>query len=123
MITQAKDALKKISEDDAYLDIACFETQQALEFLIKEILNEKGIPYPKSHDIGFLLSLLAETGFTFEGFEPLVLLSGTVTDWEENSRYGKGIRTSADTVRRVQRLYDSMNAAFLEMQEKNQKLK
>ena len=28
MITQAKDALKKVSEDDAYLDIACFETQE-----------------------------------------------------------------------------------------------
>lgn len=122
MITQARDALKKVSEDDAYLDIACFETQQALEFLIKEILNEKGTPYPKSHDIDFLLSLLAETGFTFEGFDTLALLSGTVTDWEEHSRYGKGIRTSVDTVRRVHRLYDSMNAAFLEMQEKNQEL-
>lgn len=120
MIMQAKDALKKISEDDAYLDIACFETQQAVEFLIKEILTEKGVPYPKSHDISYLLSLAKETGFTFDGMDTLELLSSTVTDWEESSRYGKGVRTSADTVRRIHGLYNNMNSAFLEMQERNQ---
>lgn len=34
MLRQAKNALLCVSEDDAFLDVACFETQQAIEFLI-----------------------------------------------------------------------------------------
>jgi hypothetical protein len=30
MLEQARSALEKVTEDDAYLDAACFETQQAL---------------------------------------------------------------------------------------------
>ena len=37
MLEQSKNALKMVQEDDAYLDVACFETQQALEFLMKAI--------------------------------------------------------------------------------------
>ena len=55
----------KVSDDDAYLDIACFETQQALEFLMKAILLENGVSYNKSHDIRYLLSLLEDVNFEF----------------------------------------------------------
>ena len=43
MIEQSKMALQKVAEDEAYLDIACFETQQAIEFLLKVILFEFGL--------------------------------------------------------------------------------
>ena len=33
MLEQSKAALTHMAEDDAYLDAACFEAQQALEFL------------------------------------------------------------------------------------------
>ena len=89
MLSQAKNALLSVQEDDAFLDVACFETQQAVEFLIKAIL-------------------LA-----------LELLSSTITDWEESSRYGKGIRTTVQTIQRVHNIYDSMNEAFLKTQEEN----
>lgn len=59
MLEQAKNALEHSSLDEAYLDIACFETQQAIEFLIKAILLENGKSYDKSHDIRYLLSLSA----------------------------------------------------------------
>ena len=45
MLSQAKNALNSVSEDEAYLDVACFETQQAIEFLIKAILLENGIQF------------------------------------------------------------------------------
>lgn len=48
MFEQAKNALGRVSIDDAYLDVACFETQQALEFLIKAILQENGVEYGKT---------------------------------------------------------------------------
>ena len=50
----------------------------------------------------------------------LELLADTITDWEENRRYGRGVRTTVQTVQRIHNIYKSMNEAFLEMQEKNQ---
>lgn len=94
MFEQSKNALCRVGEDDAYLDVACFEAQQAIEFLIKAILLEHGIAYDKTHDIGYLLSLLRQTKFVFDKIEALELLSDTITNWEEGSRYGKGVRTS-----------------------------
>lgn len=119
MLRQAKNAIFSVSEDDAFLDVACFETQQAVEFLIKAILLENGIPYDKSHDIRYLLILLEEIPFTFEKQEALELLASTITDWEESSRYGKGVRTTVQTLQRVHNIYESMNQAFLKTQEKN----
>ncbi len=119
-LAQAKEALSKVSSDDAYLDMACFDTQQAVEFLIKAILLESGVAYDKSHDIRYLLTLLKDNNFEFEGNDALDLLADTITDWEESSRYGKGVRTSVQTVQRIHNLYDKMNAAFVSMQEKNQ---
>ena len=114
MLRQAKNAILSVSEDDAFLDVACFETQQAVEFLI-----ENGIPYDKSHDIRYLLVLLEEIPFTFEKQEALELLASTITDWEESSRYGKGVRTTVQTIQRVHNIYESMNQAFLKTQEQN----
>ena len=73
MLDQAINAMNKADADEAYLDVACFETQQAVEFLIKAILLENGVPYDKSHDIRYLMSLLTETGFTFEKMDALDL--------------------------------------------------
>ena len=119
MLQQSKNALKKVVEDEAYLDVACFETQQAIEFLIKAILLENGVPYSKSHDIRYLLSLMENIDFSFEKKDALELLSDTITDWEESSRYGKGVRTTIQTVQRVHNIYKSMNESFLETQMKN----
>lgn len=121
MLRQAKNALLCVSEDEAFLDVACFETQQAIEFLIKAILLENGVPYNKSHDIRYLLTLLEDTSFSFEKQDSLELLSDTITDWEEGSRYGKGVHTTVQTVRRVHNIYNSMNEAFLKTQENNNK--
>lgn len=119
MLKQSVNALNNVSSDEAFLDVACFEAQQAIEFLIKAILFENGIAYSKSHDIRYLLSLLEEIHFTFEKMDALDLLADTITDWEESSRYGKGVRTTVQTVQRIHNIYQSMNDAFLTSQEKN----
>ena len=121
MLSQAKTAIGKVSEDEAYLDVACFETQQAVEFLIKAILLENGVAYDKSHDIRYLASLLDDINFNFDKKDALDLLADTITDWEESSRYGKGVRTTVQTVQRIHNIYNSMNDAFLETQENNNK--
>lgn len=119
MLQQSKNALTRAQEDEAFLDVACFEAQQAIEFLIKAILMENGVAYSKSHDIRYLLLHLEEINFVFEKMDSLNLLSDTITDWEESSRYGKGVRTTVQTVQRVHNIYESMNEAFLKTQEKN----
>ena len=120
MQEQSVNAMNKAEQDEAYLDIACFETQQALEFLMKAILLENGIAYGKSHDIRYLMSQMTEIGFSFEKEDSLDLLADTVTDWEESSRYGKGVRTTAQTICRIHNIYRSRNEAFLKSQEANQ---
>lgn len=121
MLEQSKTALSRVGEDDAFLDVACFEAQQAIEFLLKAVLLDNGIPYDKSHDIRYLLSVLDATDFSFDKYDSLDLLADTITDWEEHSRYGKGIRTSVQTVQRVHNIYKSINEAYLKIQEDNQK--
>lgn len=86
---------------------------------MKAILLENGIAYDKSHDIRYLLSLLKEVDFTFDKQDTLEMLSDTITDWEEGSRYGKGVRTTVQTVQRVHNIYKSLNETFLETQEEN----
>lgn len=86
---------------------------------MKVILLENGIAYDKSHDIRYLLSLLKEVDFTFDKQDALEMLSDTITDWEEGSRYGKGVRTTVQTVQRVHNIYKSLNETFLETQEEN----
>lgn len=49
----------------------------------------------------------------------LEMLSSTITDWEESSRYGRGVKTTIQTVQRVHNIYNSLNEAFLETQAKN----
>ncbi len=121
MLEQAKAALGKVGDDDAYLDAACFETQQALEFLLKAVLLEHGTTYEKTHDIRYLMGLTDQTGFQFDEkkHDALDLLADTITDWEEGSRYGSGVRTSVQTVQRVHNIYQSINEAFLALQAKN----
>ena len=119
MFEQSKKALACISMDEAYMDVACFETQQAIEFLIKAILQENGVEYSKSHDIRYLLELLESIDFTFEKMDVLDMLADTITDWEENSRYGKGIRTTVQTIQRIHNIYKSMNEAFVATQAEN----
>ncbi len=87
--------------------------------MMKAILLENGIAYDKSHDIRYLLSLLKEVDFTFDKQDALEMLSDTVTDWEEGSRYGRGVKTTVQTVQRVHNIYKSLNETFLETQEEN----
>jgi len=112
-------ALNKVADDDAYLDLACFNTQQGMEFLIKAILEENGRVYDKTHNIRYLLELLKDIGFVFDKMEELENISDTITQWEEKSRYGKGVKTMVQTVRKVHNMYNSLNEAYLRTQESN----
>ena len=110
-------AKQNSSLEDAFFDIACFDAQQALEFILKAILMENNIEYQTAgkngHDILYLSDLvLEETDFVFEKSEDLTLLATTITSWEEKGRYYTGIKTKEETVRRVLNIYESISKAF-----------
>lgn len=109
----------KVSSDTAYLDLACFDAQQALEFLMKHILIEHGVPFKKTHNIRYLLDLLNSIEFDFDLKDDLFSIADTITNWEEASRYGSGVRTTVNTINRAKKIFDSMQRAYLTEQEKN----
>ena len=114
-IDQAKESLKHVSEDDIYVDMACYNTQQAVEFILKAILQENNVVYDRTHDIAFLLDLVNNTGFTFDKKDALESLADTITDWEQKSRYGDGIRTSVQTIQRVHNIYKDLEVKYVKV--------
>ena len=123
-ITWKKYSIEELNDSQGYdsaLDKACFDAQQALEFLMKAILLEYGVPFDKTHDISYLSDLLEKTGITFDEKEALDTLASTITSWEEKGRYYEGIKTKKETVKRVYRIMDALNEAFLRVQEENNK--
>lgn len=43
-------------------DAVCFHCQQAIEKLMKALLCERGVEFPRTHDLLLLLKLLLESG-------------------------------------------------------------
>lgn len=69
--------------DDCPYDTVCFHAQQAAEKYIKALLTYFSVDFPKSHDIGELISLLSShvvLNLEVEGQERL-------TDYATTSRY------------------------------------
>ena len=97
-IWKASLSLQHVADDDAFLDSACFDTQQAIEFILKFILSEHGVSYKKTHDIRYLAELLDTTTFKFDKSAELNNMADTITNWETGSRYGSGVRTTVKAI-------------------------
>lgn len=101
----------KVKNDSIYIDDACFEAQQALEFLLKGVLSYHKVPYPshgnEGHDIGILLDVLKDNLPKYKEFskmERLVELSSTITYWEQHGRYGEGLKVKIETVQELKNI-------------------
>lgn len=117
-IWKASLSLQHVADDDAFLDSACFDTQQAIEFILKFILSEHDVSYKKTHDIRYLAELLDTTTFTFDKSAELNNMADTITNWETGSRYGSGVRTTVKAVYSAHDIYKSIDDAFMQMQER-----
>ena len=53
---------KQRKPKEAYWEDLCFEAEQAVEKAVKAVLRFRGIDFPKTHDIGELLTLLDQSG-------------------------------------------------------------
>ena len=65
-LNRARSSLAKarvgFDEEDVYLEDLCFDAQQAAEKAIKALLIARQVPFPFTHDIGQLLTLVERTG-------------------------------------------------------------
>lgn len=55
-----------LSKNTLYTDTICFNSQQASEKLIKSYLTYKNIPYPRTHNLKYLLKLCIDTDGDFK---------------------------------------------------------
>jgi HEPN domain-containing protein len=118
-LKKSKDALEtfEICNGGEWLDSACYDAQQAIEFLIKGILLNNGIYFDKTHDIVYLNSLLEENDIVFPKQQDLNSLASTIISWEDSIKYGTGIKTTVNTVRRIYNIYNDLLDTFLKNQE------
>lgn len=67
-----------------YLEDVCFNAQQAAEKALKAVLLSLGKDFPKTHNLGFLLTLLPDEGLAVPGD---VAGSAALTRYAVGTRY------------------------------------
>lgn len=106
-------AVKKLmpnrSTDEYFLSIVCYHYQQAIEKLLKYLINLYGERYPTTHDIAVLCNMVVSLGIQLS--DKLGILATTLTDWESKTRYNVNI------VATIQQL-DYADAIYKELLEK-----
>lgn len=82
-----------IPPDVLYEDL-CFDAQQAAEKALKAVLVHRGLPFRKTHDIGYLLALLDDAG---QDISEGLRVADILTSYAVETRYpGQGEPVTAD---------------------------
>jgi len=117
---KAKDAiLEKYPDDDGMLNYAGYHLQQAIELMLKHVLEMHGIKYPRTHDIGDLVDLLPDP-YT-EIAEDIGDNARDITHLESNTRYRKDYFVSSRLVAKVSNLATTLFENILNIEEKERK--
>lgn len=86
-LEHAKSDYIKIDSNDCYMDSCCFHLQQAIEFLLKGIVEMNGAQYAENHDVRANLNILSRIGIEIPCEKELRLMASTLYSWETESRY------------------------------------
>ncbi|GAB4460735.1 MAG: hypothetical protein OHK0029_25090 [Armatimonadaceae bacterium] len=70
--------------DKPNYDAVCFHCQQCAEKYLKAVLQEAGIPFPRTHDLSVLLTLILPLKPQWQFLQPLLNL---LTDYAVQYRY------------------------------------
>lgn len=97
--------------DEMYLDVCCYHTQQAIEKLLKCSIELKGVNYEFTHSITKLYSQYVSAGW--DEIEILELMAGTITDWEASSRYKESFVATVKQLNTAKGLYDELLSRLL----------
>lgn len=95
--------MQKIN-DELYLDVCCYHTQQAIEKLLKCSIELKGVAYELTNSITKLYTQYVSVGW--DEIEMLELMSGTLTDWEASSGYKESFVATVKQLEAAKGLYE-----------------
>lgn len=101
-------ALAQVTIPGVYLEDLCFDAQQAAEKAIKAVLIACGTPFPFSHDLTELLSILEQTGVVIP---PAIANAGRLSRFAVVTRYpGIAEPVTAEEHRRAVAIADTVVA-------------
>lgn len=100
-LEHAKSDYAKIDSHDCYLDSCCFHLQQAIEFLLKAIVEMNGAQYAENHDIRANLNILNRLNVDIPCEKELRTMASTLYSWETESRYKEGFIAAVKDVDEV----------------------
>jgi HEPN domain-containing protein len=83
----AKMFYSRIGEDDANLDMCCFDLQQTLEFTLKFIVESAGRKYKVGHNLLLQLADLDELGVEIPDKSFYIANASIINTWETQTRY------------------------------------
>lgn len=87
-----------VDADESQLNIIGYHLQQSMEFAIKFMLENNGVIYPKTHDIGQLLQLAEENNVDLKIKKRLSNKADMLTLWEQKSRYILGYKINLEKI-------------------------
>lgn len=103
-------AVKKLmphkSSDEYFLSIVCYHYQQAIEKLLKYLINMCGSKYPATHDIALLYNKCENLGVVLPS--ELGLMATTLTDWEVKTRCSVNIVATIQQLECAEKIYNSL---------------
>lgn len=103
--------MQKIN-DELYLDVCCYHTQQAIEKLLKCSIELKGVTYEFTHSIITLYAQYISVGW--DEIEMLELMSGTISGWEASSGYKESFVATVKQLEAAKGLYEILFNRLLE---------
>lgn len=107
-LNSAKYTFKCFSDDDMYLTKTCFDIQQSIEFVIKYLLEENAIKYPRTHDLHVLLELLPYNIKSYAIFNKIKINAAMYTKWEAEARYNDDFFVLIDDIKEAITLTDQL---------------
>jgi len=100
-------ARSQLGADEDFMDIACYHSQQAIEKLLKFIIEISGEDYPKTHDIA-RLCVVIEILPNITLPDTLIMMSETLTLWEATSRYRDIFKATTRQLVIAQEIFDEL---------------
>jgi len=98
----------KIDSNDCYLDSCCFHLQQAIEFLLKGIVEMNGERYAENHDIRANLNILNRINVAIPCEKELRNMASTLYSWETESRYKESFIAAIKDIDEVFNIADKL---------------
>lgn len=100
------------SDEDRVLNIAAYLSQQAMELLLKHLLEISGVPYKKTHDIVELADMLPHGVIPDALKNELIDRGDTITKLETKTRDLKNFRPAMRNVEYSNNLYERIRISL-----------